>query len=284
MGACVHALALCSLFTLASNIPFCTPYLQMTIGKLLEMLYGSVGLVSGFIQDATPFLEVDARSAIEDLMKGGYGLEHDMISGITGLPLAHPWFVGPCFYQRLKHMVLDKVAARSRGLRAILTRQPMEGRQNQGGQKMGEMERDALIAHGSAMVLDDRSRIASDAFKASVCRKCGTLGKVQEESLAGLKRGLSTSCRSCGTENAFSVLDTTYCYAGLLLGELEAMNIGVKHKFRTTEAPTASSKAPLVPLAPLAPMAPMSRTATEVPAFRPMSNIFASMGTEVANC
>jgi len=80
------------------------------------------------------------------------------------------------------------------------------------------------------------------------------------------------------------VLDTTYCYAGLLLGELEAMNIGVKHKFRTTEAPTASSKAPLVPLAPLAPMAPMSRTATEVPAFRPMSNIFASMGTEVANC
>jgi DNA-directed RNA polymerase beta subunit len=203
---------------------------RMTIGKLLEMLFGCVGLVSGTIQDATPFLEVDARGAMEDLFKGGYGVEHTMRSGITGELLSHPWFIGPCFYQRLKHMVLDKIAARARGLRAVLTRQPMEGRQNQGGQKMGGMEQDALIAHGAAMALDDRSRVASDAFKAPVCKKCGILGKVVDESLGGLLSGSTRTCRACGSED-FSVLDTTYCYAGLLLGELEAMNIGVKHKF-----------------------------------------------------
>ena len=205
---------------------------RMTIGKLLEMLYGGVGLATGNIQDATPFLEVNAREAMDDLLRAGYGVEHTMMSGITGEVLRHPWFIGPCFYQRLKHMVLDKVAARARGLRAILTRQPMEGRQNLGGQKMGGMEQDALISHGASMSLDDRSRVASDAFKSLVCKTCGTLGKVKEHTLAGiaLADGATRSCRSCGGSD-FSVLDTTYCYAGLLLGELEAMNIGVKHNY-----------------------------------------------------
>lgn len=203
---------------------------RMTIGKLLEMLYGGVGLATGNIQDATPFLEVNAREAMDDLMKTGYGVEYTMMSGVTGEIIRHPWFIGPCFYQRLKHMVLDKVAARSRGLRAILTRQPMEGRQNLGGQKMGGMEQDALISHGASMALDDRSRVASDAFKSSACKTCGTLGKINEHTLAGiaLAGGTTKTCRACGG-NDFSVLDTTYCYAGLLLGELEAMNIGVKH-------------------------------------------------------
>ena len=204
---------------------------RMTIGKLLEMLFGGVGLASGTLQDATPFLHVDARGAMDDLLKAGYGVEHTMISGITGEPLKHPWFIGPCFYQRLKHMVLDKIAARARGMRAVLTRQPIEGRANQGGQKMGGMEVDSLIAHGASMVLDDRNRVVSDAFKAPVCKSCGALGKIKEYGLAGMiAAGATRTCRSCGSSD-LTVLESTYCYAGLLLGELEAMGIGVKHKY-----------------------------------------------------
>jgi DNA-directed RNA polymerase II subunit RPB2 len=214
---------------------------RMTIGKLLEMLFGAVGVASGTLQDATPFLEVDARGAMDDLLKSGYGVEHTMISGITGEPLRHPWFIGPCFYQRLKHMVLDKIAARARGMRAVLTRQPIEGRANQGGQKMGGMEVDSLIAHGASMVLDDRNRVVSDSFKAPVCKSCGALGKVDDHSLAGMMlTGATRTCRACGSAD-LTVLDSTYCYAGLLLGELEAMGIGVKHKYAATAGSSAAS-------------------------------------------
>ena len=108
----------------------------MTIGKLLEMLYGSVGVVHGEMQDATPFFNVSAKWALEELLKQGYSDSYTMISGTTGEVYDKPWFLGVCFYQRLKHHVLDKVAARARGVRAVLTRQPVDGRANNGGQKV----------------------------------------------------------------------------------------------------------------------------------------------------
>lgn len=74
-------------------------------------------------------------------------------------------------------MVLDKVAARNRGPRAQLTRQPLDGRANQGGQRMGEMEKDAFLAHGASFALDDRSRVASDGTTAPVCENCGQIGE-----------------------------------------------------------------------------------------------------------
>jgi DNA-directed RNA polymerase beta subunit len=124
----------------------------MTIGKLLEMLHGALGVTQGEIQDATPFFNVSARWALEQLMKEGYNDTYTMISGTTGEVYAQPWFLGVCFYQRLKHHVLDKVAARARGVLAVLTRQPVDGRANNGGQKFGEMEFDALKAAGAAHV------------------------------------------------------------------------------------------------------------------------------------
>lgn len=125
---------------------------RMTIGKLLEMLYGALGVTQGEIQDATPFFNVSARWALEELMKEGYNDTYTMVSGTTGEVYAQPWFLGVCFYQRLKHHVLDKVAARARGVLAVLTRQPVDGRANNGGQKFGEMEFDALKAAGAAHV------------------------------------------------------------------------------------------------------------------------------------
>lgn len=100
-----------------------------------------------------------------------------MVNGMTGEVMSRPWFIGSCFYQSLKHMVLDKVAARNRGPRAQLTRQPLDGRANQGGQRMGEMEKDAFLAHGASFALDDRSRVASDGTTAPVCEACGQIGE-----------------------------------------------------------------------------------------------------------
>jgi len=154
---------------------------RMTIGKLLEMLYSNLGLALGSFIDASPFQSIDAKWAIQELLKAGFGTECTMINGKTGKVMENSWFIGSCFYQSLKHMVLDKIAARNRGPRAVLTRQPLEGRAKQGGLRVGEMERDALLAHGASMVLDDRSRVASDGHVAAVCTRCGQIGESTTE-------------------------------------------------------------------------------------------------------
>ena len=209
----------------------------MTIGKLLEILMSSLGLVRGEFVDASPFRSVNARWAMDELLKSGYGTEETMVDGGSGEIMARPWFIGSCFYQTLKHMVLDKITVRQRGQRAILTRQPLDGRANQGGQRMGEMEKDAFLAHGAAFTLDDRSRIASDAHTALVCTKCGHVGDSKEETLrfrsATAMAGSATldPCRLCGGKDTMVCLPTTYCYSRLLVPEIATCGIKVVHKF-----------------------------------------------------
>jgi DNA-directed RNA polymerase II subunit RPB2 len=222
---------------------------RMTIGKLLEMLYSNVGLTRGLFVDASPFQDIDAQWAIQQLIDSGYGTEVRMINGKTGRMMSTPWFIGSCFYQSLKHMVLDKIAARNRGPRAALTRQPLEGRAKQGGLRVGEMERDAFLAHGASMTLDDRSRVASDGHVAPVCRSCGQIGETSTKfTIKGLLEDPADSldamdltedtkiahkelCRICG--GPIQTINTTYCYSNLLLRELATVGIKVEHKFET---------------------------------------------------
>ena len=205
---------------------------RMTLGKLLEMLYSNLGLVEGSFVDASPYNNVSAKWAINELCKSGYGTEVYMTNGKTGEIMSTPWFLGSCFYQNLKHMVLDKIAARNRGPRAILTRQPVEGRAKQGGLRYGEMERDALLAHGAAMALNDRFSVASDGNIAAVCQKCGQIG--ESSSRFTLKELLKSEqivheekCRVC--DGPIKYINTTYCYSNLLVRELATAGIKIEH-------------------------------------------------------
>ena len=198
--------------------PHCIPS-RMTIGHLMESLLGKVSALSGESGDSTPFVNsstvVDEISA--QLASFGYqscGREW-MRCGLTGRRLRSQIFVGPTYYQRLKHMVEDKIHARARGPLQILTRQPAEGRARDGGLRFGEMERDCIISHGAAGFLRERLMDMSDAHTCYVCDRCGLMA-------IGTKQG--QECRACSNHTEISLVKIPYAFK-LLLQELMAMNI-----------------------------------------------------------
>lgn len=148
---------------------------RMTEAKVLEVLYGKAGLCTGKFQDGTLFLERDFKS-IEDILSkhnfDKYGDEY-MYCGKTGKKYKAKIFYGPVYYQRLKHMVIDKMHSRDTGPTQMLTRQPVEGRSRAGGLRIGEMERDCLISHGVQKLLKERFMDCSDSFVQYVDKKTG---------------------------------------------------------------------------------------------------------------
>ncbi|KAI4291490.1 DNA-directed RNA polymerase II subunit RPB2 [Pancytospora philotis] len=201
--------------------PHCIPS-RMTIGHLLECLLGKVSALSGEEGDATPFSEYTVDQISEKLKAFGYhsrGLEV-MHCGLTGRKLRSQIFVGPTYYQRLKHMVDDKIHARARGPLQVMTRQPVEGRARDGGLRFGEMERDCIISHGASAFLKERLMDVSDAHTCYVCDICGILaisGKSAQE------------CRGCDNKTAISKISIPYAFK-LLIQELMAMNIAPRIK------------------------------------------------------
>ncbi|GJJ07336.1 hypothetical protein Clacol_001537 [Clathrus columnatus] len=154
---------------------------RMTIGMLVESMAGKAGAMHGLAQDATPFKFSEEDTAIkyfgEQLLAAGYNYygNEPMYSGVTGEEFAADIYLGVVYYQRLRHMVLDKFQVRTTGPVDSVTRQPVQGRKKAGGIRFGEMERDALIAHGTSFLLQDRLMNCSDYSTAWVCRTCGSL-------------------------------------------------------------------------------------------------------------
>jgi DNA-directed RNA polymerase I subunit RPA2 len=152
----------------------------MTIGMFVESLAGKAGALHGIAQDSTPFRFDEQNTAVDffghQLMKAGYNYygNEPMYSGITGQELAADIYIGVVYYQRLRHMVNDKYQVRTTGPINTTTGQPIKGRKKGGGIRVGEMERDALIAHGTAFLLQDRLMNCSDYTKAALCRECGS--------------------------------------------------------------------------------------------------------------
>ncbi|CAE6506232.1 unnamed protein product [Rhizoctonia solani] len=154
---------------------------RMTIGMFVESMAGKAGAMHGLAQDATPFKFNEEDTAIayfgEQLKAAGYNYygNEPMYSGITGQEFAADIYLGVVYYQRLRHMVDDKFQVRTTGPIDPVTRQPVKGRKRAGGIRFGEMERDALIAHGTSFLLQDRLMNCSDYSTAWVCRTCGSL-------------------------------------------------------------------------------------------------------------
>ena len=191
---------------------------RMTIAQLLECVLGKVGCLEGTFNDATPFTpnSVDIADSICDRLEAfGYSGESkdEMFNGMTGEKFHARIFIGPTYYQRLKHLVSDKIHARAGGDVQILTKQPLEGRSRGGGLRLGEMERDALIAHGAASFLRERLYTMSDPYEIQVCTECGATISKQDE------------CRNCGSDEIRTVQIPYACR--LLFAELETMSIKV---------------------------------------------------------
>lgn len=186
---------------------------RMTVGKMMELIAGKAGVIGGTFESGTAF----GGSSIEDmgnvLISHGfsYSGKDFLTSGITGEPLPAYVFFGPIFYQKLKHMVQDKMHARSKGPTAILTRQPTEGRSRAGGLRLGEMERDCLISYGASQLLIERLMLSSDAHNVDICETCGMMG-------------YQNWCHTC--QSSRGVVRMTIPYAAkLLIQELLSMNI-----------------------------------------------------------
>jgi DNA-directed RNA polymerase beta subunit/intein/homing endonuclease len=156
---------------------------RMTFAQLLETLLGIECLESGMVGDGTPFTNINMDDIAERLEERGinkYG-EHDLYSGETGVKTPSSVFMGPAFYQRLKHMVEDKIHARSQGPIVAITRQSSEGRSRMGGLRVGEMERDVLISHGIAQFQKEKFMELSDNFTVHVNKRTGMMCAVNKK-------------------------------------------------------------------------------------------------------
>ncbi|KAI9665313.1 MAG: DNA-dependent RNA polymerase II [Alyxoria varia] len=196
---------------------------RMTIAHLIECLLSKVSAIAGVEGDATPFTPVTVQDISALLEQAGYqqrGFEI-MHNGHTGQKLRAQMFLGPTYYQRLRHMVDDKIHARARGPIQILTKQPVEGRARDGGLRFGEMERDCMISHGASAFLKERLFEVSDAFRVHVCEICGLMTPI-----ASLKRN-QFECRPCRNKTKIAQIHIPYA-AKLLFQELMSMNIAAR--------------------------------------------------------
>ena len=214
------------------NMPFCDNGLKpdiiinphaipsrMTIAQLKETLLGKVLLELGMFGDGTSFTDLSVESICSKLLDVGYEAHGNevMYNGESGEQISTSIFIGPCFYQRLKHMVIDKAHSRSIGPSANLTRQPLEGRRNVGGLRFGEMERDCMISHGAARFTIDRLLHCSDKFTTTVCKSCGMIVPFN------LDKNINI-CKTCNNRVNFATVDIPYA-CKLLTQELISMNI-----------------------------------------------------------
>ncbi|XP_042451459.1 DNA-directed RNA polymerase I subunit 2-like isoform X1 [Zingiber officinale] len=223
---------------------------RMTIAMLLESIAAKGGSLHGKFVDATPFTRSNCSKEDEEevpvvdelgQMLIAYGFnyygEEALYSGVYGTRLPFKIFIGPVYYQRLRHMVSDKFQVRSTGTVDQITRQPIGGRKRGGGIRFGEMERDAVLAHGAAYLLHDRLHTSSDYHIAHVCSDCGSLlaattKQPQKKSLPPAGTPKSYICQACKTGKEMETVAMPYVsiYLGSVCG---AVNVKMTVQLRS---------------------------------------------------
>jgi DNA-directed RNA polymerase II subunit RPB2 len=197
---------------------------RMTIAQLMECIMGKAGCHIGAFGDSTPYNDCSVEDIAKVLEESGmerYGNEI-MYNGRTGEQIRTEIFIGPTYYQRLKHMVSDKVHSRgSNGPIVMLTRQPSEGRARSGGLRLGEMERDCFIAHGTANFLAERMLHVSDNYRVFVCKNCGMHANVNTDKNI-------YNCKYCKNNTDIAQVRMPYAFK-LLNQELYTMNIMMRY-------------------------------------------------------
>lgn len=195
---------------------------RKTLGQILEMMAGKAACLEGEVMDATAFDNIGEEEIKDLLHENGFrsiGTER-LYNGITGEIIEAEIFMGVCYYQKLHHMVADKMHARSRGPRQMLTRQPTEGKAREGGLRFGEMERDCLVGHGASMLLKERLLDASDMCNVLICAKCGDIAvydRIRDRRY----------CPTCGEDSEIYPVEMSYAFK-LLVEELKSMCLSPK--------------------------------------------------------
>ncbi len=200
---------------------------RMTIGQMFESIAAILSAITGKEVDGTVFEGVDSSNLLEQLKQLGfhpYG-KSVMYDGVTGKQFEAQIFIGMTYFQKLHHMVVDKLHARARGPIQILTRQPTEGRAREGGLRFGEMERDCLIGHGASLLLKERLLDESDRVEVLVCEKCGLLATYD-------RQRDKSYCPICG--DVSSVARVTMSYAFKLLTQ-ELLSFCITPRLRLSE-------------------------------------------------
>jgi DNA-directed RNA polymerase II subunit RPB2 len=192
---------------------------RMTIGQLKETVLGKVLIELGLFGDGTAFGDFHVSEICDQLLKVGYEAHGNelLYNGLTGEQHECSVFMGPVFYQRLKHMVNDKAHSRSIGPMVNLTRQPAEGRSRDGGLRFGEMEKDAMVSHGASRFTRERVYDVSDKYSVHVCKKCGLITSYNDKMHIH-------HCRNCDNRSDFSYVEIPYA-CKLLFQELNTMNV-----------------------------------------------------------
>ena len=217
---------------------------RMTIGQLVETLMGKGCAIYGGFGDCTAFVNKGPRHKMfgKMLRQVGYSSTGNelLYNGETGEQLNMELFIGPCYYMRLKHMVKDKINYRAQGPRTVLTRQTVQGRANDGGLRIGEMERDCLISHGVTNFLKESMLKRGDDYYMAICNKTGTIAIYNESRdifISPFSDGpLKFNTNIEGEQNievitkygrSFSIVRVPYAFK-LLMQELQVMNIQMR--------------------------------------------------------
>jgi len=201
---------------------------RMTVGMMMESITGKAAALRGNKFDGSAFVgeKMDEVRKIMDETGFKYSGKEIMYDGRTGKPFPVEVFIGVVYYQKLHHMVADKIHARARGQVQMLTKQPTEGRARGGGLRFGEMERDCIIAYGASMILKDRLLDESDKSDVFICERCGLIAyhDVKQRKYY---------CRVCGDKSKVSSVSLAYAFK-LLLQEMQSLNIAPRLLIKET--------------------------------------------------